>query len=164
MQKFLSFGVDEDFMETTITEFDLKIRHQIYRFFAENCKGPTYQELAGYLNTAEESVRQSFQKLHKGHMIFLNPDDTIRMANPFSAIPTKYIVRSGGKEWWANCAWDSLGIPATLHIDAEIEAFYPDIQENVTLQVKNGRVVDGKNHLVYFPLPFRQWYDDLVFT
>jgi hypothetical protein len=150
-------------METTITEFDLKIRHQIYRSFAENCQAPTYQDLAGLVNATEDSVRQSFQKLHKGHMIFLDADDTIRMANPFSAIPTKYIVKSGRKEWWANCAWDSLGIPAALQIDAEIEAFYPDIQEAVTLQVKNGRV-DGKNHVVYFPLPFRQWYDDLVFT
>jgi hypothetical protein len=151
-------------MDTPITEFDLKIRYQIYRFFEENCRAPFYQELAERLDIAQESVRQAFQHLHGGHMILLEPGaDTIRMAYPFSAVPTNYRVRSGSKQWWANCAWDSLGIPAALHIDVEIEAVYPDSHETIHFQVKNGRI-DGKNHVVYFPLPCRQWYDDLVFT
>jgi len=151
-------------METTITEFDLNIRYQIYRFFADQCRAPSARELADLLNAEQEEVRASFHKLHESHMIFLEPGtDTIRMANPFSAIPTKFKVLSGNREWWANCAWDSLGIAAALNIDVQIEASYPDIEETVRLQVKNG-VVDGKDHLVYFPLPCRQWYDDLIFT
>ena len=151
-------------METTITEFDLKIRYQIYRHFADNCRAPTYLEIAGLLNLAQDDVQDSFHKLHARHMIFLEPGTyAIRMANPFSAIPTRFRVKSGHKKWWANCAWDSLGIAAALDIDVQIDAAYPDIQEIVELQVSHG-VVDGKNHLVYFPLPFRQWYDDLVFT
>jgi hypothetical protein len=85
------------------------------------------------------------------------------MAFPFSAIPTKFKVRSGQKEWWANCAWDSVGIPAALHVDVEVEAAFPDTNETTCFQVKNGRL-EGKNYVVYFPLPFQQWYDDLVFT
>lgn len=97
-------------------------------------------------------------------MIFVEPGaDTIRMANPFSAIPTRFRVKSGNKEWWANCAWDSLGIAAALKLDVSIEAIYPDHQEVVEFQVSQG-IVDGKNHVVHFPLPCRQWYDDLVFT
>ena len=70
---------------------------------------------------------------------------------------------SGNREWWANCAWDSLGIAAALEIDAQIESRYPDIEKTVEFQVKQG-MVDGKNHVIYFPLPCRQWYDDLIFT
>ena len=151
-------------METIITEFDLKTRYQIYRFFADNCRAPSYQEVADLLNAEKENVRVSFHKLHERHMIFLEPGaDTIRMANPFSAIPTKYKVISGNKKWWANCAWDSLGIASALKIDVLIEATYADKQETVELQVNHG-VVDGKNHIIYFPLPCRQWYDDLIFT
>jgi hypothetical protein len=151
-------------METIITEFDLKIRYQIYRFFADNCRAPSYQEVADLLNAEKENVQISFHKLHDRHMIFLEPGaDTIRMANPFSAIPTKFRVISGSNEWWANCAWDSLGIAAALKIDVQIEASYSDNQETVELQVNQG-AVDGKNHLIYFPLPCRQWYDDLIFT
>jgi hypothetical protein len=151
-------------METIITEFDLKIRYQIYRFFADQYRAPSYQEIAVLLNADKEEVRDSFHKLHERHMIFLEYGvDTIRMANPFSAIPTKFKVKSGQKEWWANCAWDSLGIAAALKIDVQIQAYYPDIQGTVELRMENG-MVDGKNHVVYFPLPFSQWYDDLVFT
>ena len=56
-----------------------------------------------------------------------------------------------------------MGIAAALKIDVQIEASYSDNQETVELQVNHG-MVDGKNHLVYFPLPCRQWYDDLIFT
>jgi hypothetical protein len=151
-------------MEPSITEFDLNVRYQIYRHFAVHCRAPAYQELAGLLHATEADVRDSFHKLHERHMVFLEPGtDTIRMANPFSAIPTGFRVESGSKAWWANCAWDSFGIPAALDMDADIEAAYPATQEMVHFQVKDG-TVGGKNHLVYFPLPFRHWYDDLVFT
>jgi hypothetical protein len=133
-------------METSITEFDLTIRHQLYQFFAENGRAPAYSELAAKLHIEEESVRISFHKLHERHMIFLEPGtDTVRMANPFSAIPTPFKVKSGVQTWWANCAWDSLGIAAALNTDVTIEAHYPEAQEAVELQVKHGKV-DGKKH------------------
>ena len=31
----------------------------------------------------------------------------IRMANPFSAVPTAYRVFADGRWWYANCAWDA---------------------------------------------------------
>ena len=58
---------------------------------------------------------------------------------------------------------DNLGIAAALNIDVQIDAGYADSPDGVKLQVKNG-AVDGKGHVVYFPLPCSQWYDDLVFT
>jgi len=151
-------------MEVIISEFDLQVRYQIYNFFADNCITPSYQQIANSLNADDENVRISFHKLHERHMIFLEHDsDSIRMANPFSAIPTRFKVISGNKQWWANCAWDSLGIAAALKIDVQIKASYPDTQETVDLQVDNG-IVDGKGHIVYFPLPCGHWYDDLIFT
>ena len=44
------------------------------------------------------------------------------MANPFSGVETPFKVHANGKSYFANCAWDTLGIPAALHVDAEIEA------------------------------------------
>lgn len=151
-------------MDATITDFDLNIRYHVYRFFADQCRAPAYQEIAALCQAAPDDVRASFHKLHERHMVFLERGaDAIRMANPFSAIATKFRVKSGHKEWWANCAWDSLGIAAALGINAQIEAAYPDSQGTVELWVREGRV-DGRKHVVYFPLPCRQWYDDLVFT
>jgi hypothetical protein len=70
--------------------FDLNVRYLIYRTFAENCKAPSYQEIAALVGEAEERTRASFHALHAHHMIFLEPgSDSIRMANPFSAAPTR---------------------------------------------------------------------------
>jgi len=151
-------------MDTTITQFDLKIRYHVYRFFADNCRAPAFQEIADLLNTESEKVRVSFHKLHERHMLFLEPgSDSIRIANPFSAIPTNFKVLSGNKSWWANCAWDSFGIPAALNIDVLIEANFPDLDDAVELHVDHGKV-DNEQLYIYFPLPFRHWYDDLIYT
>lgn len=148
----------------TTSSFDLIVRYQIYRFFEENCKAPSYQEIAALLGETEAHTRASFHALHAHHMIFMEPgSDSIRMANPFSAVPTRYKVKLGLKQWWANCAWDTLGIAAAVNNDVTIEARYPDSDETVELRVEGG-TVDGKGHVVYFALPCRQWYDDLVFT
>ena len=151
-------------METNLTDLDFKIRTQIYRHFGEHGSPPSVQQTASLLNAEEDAVRGSFHKLHARHMLFLEPGtDSVRMANPFSAIPTRYRVTSAQKQWWANCAWDAFGIAAALKIDVQIEASYADLQQTVALQVRDGGV-DGKNHMIYFPLPCRQWYDDLIFT
>ena len=43
---------------------------------------------------------------------------------------TDYRVSSGGRTWWANCAWDALAIPAALTVDARIEAKNQHAQGN----------------------------------
>jgi DNA-binding transcriptional MocR family regulator len=151
-------------MDTSVTPLDLKIRYLIYHFFAENCKAPSYHQVADLLKVDTDSVRSAYHRLHEHHLIFLDPGTgNIRMANPFSAIPTTYKVRSGAKEWWANCAWDTLGIVAALNIDAQIEAIYPDNRDLAEFHLR-GDSFDGRGHVVYFPLPFRHWYDDLIYT
>ena len=85
-------------MDHTISEFDLRIRFQIYRFITDQCKVPSAQELASLLNLTREAVDDSFNNLHIGHMIYLEPGTSaIRMAFPFSAIPTQFKVREGQK-------------------------------------------------------------------
>jgi hypothetical protein len=84
------------------------------------------------------------------------------MANPFSAIATNYQVYANGQSYWANCAWDALGIPAALQSDARIEAG-TGAGKQIALSVADGRV-EGPSAVVHFPLPFRRWYDDLVLT
>jgi hypothetical protein len=55
-----------------------------------------------------------------------------------------------------------LGIPAALHANARIEALYADTGAAARVSVADDHVIgDGA---VYFTLPFRQWYDNLIFT
>ena len=105
------------------------------------------------------------RRLHDAHALVLQPDGTeIRMLNPFSAVATTYRVEAGGRSWFANCAWDALGIPAALHGDGRIDAACPDCAEPLELEVREGELVRGGELLVHFVVPARRWWDDIGFT
>lgn len=145
-------------------EFDWTVRHFVYAHFAEHGRPPAADEAAASLGIGVDEARAAYARLHARHAILLEPGGgAIRMANPFSAVPTAYRVRANGRGYWANCAWDALGIPAALRSDAEIEAACPDGEAPVRLIVANGEV-HGSGEIVHFSLPFRRWYDDLIRT
>jgi hypothetical protein len=141
-----------------------RVRHFVYRHFAETTHPPSVDVTAAHFNISNEEASEYYKELHNRHAFFLKPETlTIRMANPFSGIPTDFKVHAHGKTYFANCAWDMLGIPAALHTDAVIEAKFTESNETVEIKVKDGKVTNGEL-LVHFPLSFSHWYDDLVFT
>ena len=151
--------------QAELTEQDWQIRLFIYGFFREQERPPTYQETARQFKLADEEARQRFERLNQNHRIFLeHGTDVIRMAHPFSAVVTPYRVAAGGHHYYANCAWDSLGIPAALHIDAQIEATIPSTGETVTYAIQSGQLIGRDAGIVHFLKPFGQWYDDLMDT
>jgi hypothetical protein len=140
------------------------IRAFVYRYFAEMTRPPGVQETATYFAITDEEAILVYEELSIRHAFFLKPGTRqILMAWPFSAVETSFRVRANDKTYFANCAWDSLGIPATLHTDAEVEASCAQSGEPVPLSVTNQQVQDS-NALVHFLLPFRDWYNDLPFT
>ena len=156
--------VVQTIMPNNNRDSDLQIRYQIYQFFAAQGQPPSSQVIAERLRMTPEDVDAAFHRLHDRHMIFLDiTTGQIRMANPFSAVPTNYRVRAGEKVWWANCAWDTLGIAAALNLDVDIEANHPGDGQTLSFGVINV-VVTEPDWLVYFPLPCQKWYDDLVYT
>jgi hypothetical protein len=144
-------------------EREWSVRLFVYQFLIEHERPPTSDETALALGVSVEQAREAYWSLHRRHALFLEPGTLdVRMAHPFSAHPTAFQVHIGTHAYYANCAWDMLGIPAALHADARIEARYAATGEATQVSVADNHVVgDG---VVYFTLPFRQWYDDLIFT
>ena len=141
-----------------------QIRHFVYNHFADMTLPPSMDVTAAHFNISTEDAGEYYKELHNRHAIFLDLETlTIRMANPFSGIPTDFKVHANGQTYSANCAWDMLGIPAALHTDAVIEAKFTESGESIQLEVKDGEVTNGEL-LVHFPLSFSHWYDDLTFT
>ncbi len=139
-------------------------RHFIYTFWVENEHAPTAQDTAKGLEIEIEDARALYEELNARHAIMLMAGtQMIRMANPFSGVPSGFRVRVGDKKFYANCAWDSFGIPAALHADATIDAFCAGTQEPLRLTLREGKI-SGDTAIAYFRVPFAQWYDDLVFT
>jgi hypothetical protein len=151
-------------MAETLTEQDWQIRLAIYRFFVEHERPPSVAESATALGLDAGMVRSAYHRLHRGHAILLDAGtDDVRMANPLSAVQTPYRVQINQRTLFANCAWDSLGIPAMLASDARVEA---TIDDGVPLSyaIQDGELRADDRFVVHFPLPFRVWYDDLVHT
>ena len=104
----------------------------------------------------------ALRRLAVQRIIVLDADGSIRMAAPFSGVPTGYVVRAGERSYYANCIWDALGISPMLKIDTTIDASCPDCDEPMQLKVRDGELIgDG---IVHFSVPAREWWNDIVFT
>ncbi len=100
-----------------------------------------------------------------GHQVVPEPGDPtrIRMAPPFSGVETPFRVRVREKTYYANCAWDALGVPAALHQEATIEASDGHSGEPITLYVREGKPVP-EPCAIHFAVPAALWWRDIVCT
>ena len=138
---------------------DLELRRRTYARFVELGRAPAPEELG-----EREEVLARWRRLHDAHALVLNPaTDELRMANPFSAVPTAYRVRAAGRWWYANCAWDAFGICGALSVDGRIETSCPDCGEPVSVDVRDENP-DDDTLLFHCLVPAAHWWDDIVFT
>lgn len=76
----------------------LAVRNLTYRIFVQRGESPTAAQLADEANLTRQEIEASWSELHRAHALVLDPDTRqIRMANPFSAVPTAYRVRADGR-------------------------------------------------------------------
>jgi hypothetical protein len=149
----------------TDADFIWDVRAFVYAWFAEHTRAPDVADIAQHFDISPYQAGEALGALHEKHALFLEPGTVdIRMANPFSAIPTSFIVKAQGKSYWANCAWDCFGIVAALHApQASIESVCAASGDRLHLEISAGQV-SSAGEVVHFLLPFRRWYDDLVAT
>ena len=141
------------------------VRAFVYGWFAKHTRAPGVPDIAQHFDISAHHAGEILVTLHEKHALFLWPGTVdIHMANPFSAIPTSFIVKAQRKTYWANCAWDCFGIVAALHASqASIESVCAASGDRLHLEIGAGRV-SSAGEVVHFLLPFRRWYDDLVAT
>ena len=145
-------------------DLDLSLRATTYRLFVELGRAPTASEVAVSGDLTEADVVCGWQRLHEQHALVLDSATAeIRMANPFSGVPTAYRVQADGRSWYANCAWDAFGICAALHTDGRIETSCADCGEALSVEVRDERP-DDESLLFHCLVPATRWWDDIVFT
>ncbi len=146
------------------TEFDMRIKVAIYRHFAETGRGPTPAEVADRAGTDAATVLDAYPRLRALRVLLLEADGvSIRMAPPFSGVPTQHVVVADGIRYFANCAWDSFGIPAALHRPAEVHSRCEQSGEPLHLTI--GPDGPGPSDWIYHCLvPASHWWDDIGFT
>lgn len=140
------------------------MRNVTYQLFVSLGRAPTAQEVGTEIGAGQDEVLDGWGRLHDAHALVLNGRrDEIRMANPFSAVPTAYRVLADGRWWYANCAWDAFGICGALHVDGRIEASCPDCAQPIAVEVEN-RQPQPDDLVFHCLVPAARWWDDVVFT
>jgi hypothetical protein len=149
---------------TSLNAFDLEARYHIYDICMKRGQPPLIGELSTLLSAPTEQVREALANLAEAHMLVLQKDTgEILMANPFSAVPTGFLVETPKFVCYGNCIWDSLGIAAMLHQDVHIRTSCADCGHSLELKILDGEV-RGDEGLIHFAIPARHWWDDIVFT
>ena len=145
-------------------ERDLELRNMTYDLVVRLGHVPSSAEVADAAGIPRAEVVAAWQRLHDRHALVLDAaGDEIRMANPFSAVPTPHRVNAAGRWWYANCAWDSFGICAALGVDGRIETACADCAEPLAVEVRNAQP-DDDSLLFHCLVPAGRWWDDIVFT
>ena len=143
---------------------DTEVRLQLYRDFIESGRPPSITRVAGLMGAPLEAVRAAFERLAAGKAIVLQPSSReVLMANPLSAVPSPFLVRTSGRVFFGSCVWDALGIIAMLQADGTLETSCSCCGEAMSIDVRDGQpqVVEG---IIHFPIPAKRWWEDIVFT
>jgi len=143
---------------------DKEVRYHVYDCVMREGLPPTMVDTSSALSRSPEEVRDSFQRLADGHILVLQKGSgDILMANPYSAVPTPFLVRAAGRSYYGNCIWDAMGIPAMTRQDAVIEASCGCCSTAMKLRVTDGSLEEARG-VAHFAIPAAHWWDDIVFN
>lgn len=144
--------------------FDTVVRGYVYDVAMRGGLPPTLAQTSSALARPPTEVEASFRRLADAHILVLQKQtNEILMANPFSAVPTPFLVTTGGRSYFGNCIWDALGIPAMLKQDATIDASCGCCSTSMRFKVK-GSALEEAHGVAHFAIPAAHWWDDIVFN
>ena len=145
-------------------DLDTQVKLAVYRHFAESGRAPTPSEVAARVSTGPDQVLAAYARLRAQRLLVLEADgSSVRMAAPFSGVATQHVVEAGGLRYFANCAWDALGIPAALRKPGTVHSRCEQSREPLRLSV-GLEGPEPSDWLFHCLVPAARWWDDIVFT
>ena len=126
--------------------------------FAALLRAPTHDELAEAWGVDAAEARRRLRELHDQRLLVLGDEDQIRMAAPFSGVPTDYVAVVNGRRHFGNCIWDALGVVAMLGGVGRVE------KDDLRVECAIRRVSAPRDYVVHFLVPAAPWWDDIGFT
>ena len=145
-------------------DLDIAIKLAIYHHFAETGRRPDVDQVAARAACDADTVTDTYGRLAEQRVLVLENDGvSIRMASPFSGVPTQHVVESGGVRYFANCAWDALGVPAALQRPGIVRSRCEQSSDPLILGV-GLEGPEPSDWLFHSLVPAAKWWDDIVFT
>ena len=141
-----------------------ELRIHIYDVLLDRGSPPRVAELAREFRVTETAARDAIAGLKIGKTVLPHPrTGEIWMAGPFAGEETGYRVSGKRATWFANCAWDMLGVAMIAREWVSIEARCGDCDEPLRLSADH-ESPSRDDLVVHFLVPARRWYDDVGFT
>ena len=145
-------------------KFDVQVKLAVYRHFADTGRGPSPSDVVEHVGGSVDGILEAYRRLRGQRVLVLETDGhSIRMAPPFSGVPTQHVVEAGGRQYFANCAWDALGVPAALHTSGAIHSRCAHSGEPLHLNV-GLHGPEPSDWLFHCLVPAARWWNDIVFT
>jgi alkylmercury lyase-like protein len=144
---------------------ETKVKMHVYETLAKTAAAPTVESTAMALDLDAGTVAGAFASLNRKRLLVPEPGDPsrIRMAPPFSGVPTPHVVTTAERSYFANCAWDTFGIAAALQQDADIRSTCMDCGEALSLRIQDQQPrPDGV--LFHIAVPAARWWADIIHT
>lgn len=110
-------------------------------------RAPTRQEIVAALGLrSADELQRILERLHSIDSLYLDhASREIRLAYPFSTVPTKHVVRfpdwDEAKPVYAQCAVDALGIPFMVGHNASIGSSCAHCGGPIAIEVLDGAIV-----------------------
>lgn len=83
-----------------------RLHYELIRSLVESAAIPPDNELQARLDCSMAELDRAFEELAELHGVVLHPASRrVWAIHPFSLAPTTFLVESGSKMWWGNCAW-----------------------------------------------------------
>ena len=99
--------------------------------------------------------------------IVLDGDGRLRMAHPFSGVPTDFLVTGPHRSWFANCFWDALTVSAIVRLrlnhSTTIHTHCGHSRLPMLVDVGPQGPAPGPAR-IHFAVPLRDWWEDITFT
>jgi hypothetical protein len=143
---------------------DATLRTAVYRHFASTGQSPTLEAMREAIGATDEQVLDGYRRLYAKRMLVPAEDfASIRMAPPFSGIPTQHRVTVNGTQYFANCAWDAFGVVTALGRTGDVLSRCEQTLEPLVLHLTpDGPGASG--WLFHCVVPAAEWWNDIVFT
>jgi hypothetical protein len=143
---------------------DVDVRRYVYDVTIARGVPPSARAAAAELGVSLDQVRATLERLAEARVLVLQRESReILMAMPFSAVPTAFPTRVDHKSYYANCAWDALGIAAMLKRDARVDTKCGCCSSAMALGVTAGALEPAPG-VVHLAVPARRFWDNIVFT
>jgi hypothetical protein len=149
----------------TVDELVTRVRLQVMETARQTGRLPDAAEVGQALDLPADTVIDVYRRLHDAHVFVLEPGspERLRMANPFSAVPTPFRVQIGDQSWWGNCVWDGLGIIAALGGSGVMSTTCPDCGQPQAVVVEDSELRHGTG-IAYIGVPAVAWWENIIYT